>query len=159
MGLARLLLISCISLTTFCVAATDNASTVVDLGYAQYQGNRSNEFTVAFLGLPYAEPPLADLRWRAPLPLNTSRVQEQTGGQVVDATSFPNFCIQGGAPRAYGLISVLYCSCVLVQPTKLAVQVPRTVSKSTFGSRSARRRVTIVRLNIPFLAPSTNFWY
>ncbi|KAK7461801.1 hypothetical protein VKT23_008233 [Stygiomarasmius scandens] len=68
---------------------------VVDLGYAQYLGNRSFPNTVAFLGLPYAEPPLGDRRFRAPLPLNESRVTEEAGGQVVDATQNPNFCVQG----------------------------------------------------------------
>ncbi|KAF9072580.1 alpha/beta-hydrolase [Rhodocollybia butyracea] len=59
---------------------------IVDTGYAQYQGNRSFENTVAYLGIPYAEPPL---------PLDTTRVSEEAGGQVVDATEYPNFCVQG----------------------------------------------------------------
>jgi hypothetical protein len=86
-----------ISLASVCFSAstTEDTSTVVNLGYAQYRGNRSNEQTVAFLGLPYAEPPVGELRWRVPLPLNTTRVQAQAAGRVVDATSYPEFCIQG----------------------------------------------------------------
>ena len=72
-----------------------NAGDVVDLGYAKYLGNRSFPNTVAFLGLPYAEPPLGDRRFRAPLPLNESRVTEEAGGQAVDATQNPDFCVQG----------------------------------------------------------------
>ena len=71
------------------------ADTVVDLGYAKYQGNLSFPNAVAYLGLPYAEPPVGELRWRSPLPLNTTRVSEQAHGAVVDATTYPEFCVQG----------------------------------------------------------------
>lgn len=68
---------------------------VVDLGYAKYLGNRAYSNSVAYLGIPYAEPPLGDLRFRAPLPLNTERVKAATGGRVVNATAYPDFCVQG----------------------------------------------------------------
>ncbi|KAL1743320.1 Alpha/Beta hydrolase protein [Schizophyllum fasciatum] len=64
---------------------------VVDLGYAKYRGNHTLPNTVSFLGVPYAQPPVGDLRFRAPAPLDT------TGGatEVVDATKYPDFCVQG----------------------------------------------------------------
>lgn len=68
---------------------------VVDLGYASYKGNLSYPDVVAYLGLPYAEPPLDERRFRASLPLNISRISEQTHGGVVDATEYPEFCVQG----------------------------------------------------------------
>ena len=68
---------------------------IVDTGYAKYRGNRSYTDTVAYLGIPYAEPPIGDLRFRAPLPLNKTRVTLAAGGSVVDSTKYPNFCIQG----------------------------------------------------------------
>ena len=70
---------------------------IVDTGYAKYLGNRSYTNTVAYLGIPYAEPPLGDLRFRAPRPLNKTRVSLRVaaGGNVVDSTKYPNFCIQG----------------------------------------------------------------
>ncbi|GJE86320.1 alpha/beta-hydrolase [Phanerochaete sordida] len=71
------------------------ANTIVDLGYAKYQGNLSFPNTVAYLGLPYAEPPVGELRWRSPLPLNTTRVSQSAHGAVIDASSNPEFCIQG----------------------------------------------------------------
>jgi len=61
---------------TLAVAIPPITSNVVNLGYAKYEGNLSFPDTVAYLGLPYAEPPVGDLRFRAPVP--------------------PNFCVQGG---------------------------------------------------------------
>ncbi|KAJ7194841.1 alpha/beta-hydrolase [Mycena pura] len=80
------------------LAAPDASSlpvNVVDTGYARYRGNLSFPNTVAYLGIPYAEPPLGERRFRAPLPLNTQRVAAAAGGQIVDATQYPDFCIQG----------------------------------------------------------------
>ncbi|PPQ83490.1 hypothetical protein CVT25_006980 [Psilocybe cyanescens] len=68
---------------------------IVDTGYARYLGNRSFPNTVAYLGVPYAEPPLGDRRFRAPLPLDKARVAREAKGAVVDATKNPAFCIQG----------------------------------------------------------------
>lgn len=68
---------------------------VVDLGYAKYLGNRTYTNAVAYLGIPYAEPPLGELRFRAPLPLNTKRVEDENQGKTVNATAYPAFCIQG----------------------------------------------------------------
>ncbi|TRM68298.1 Alpha/Beta hydrolase protein [Schizophyllum amplum] len=63
---------------------------IVDLGYAQYRGNLTYPDTVSYLGVPYAQPPVGDLRFRAPVPLDT------TGNTtVVDATKYPDFCVQG----------------------------------------------------------------
>jgi len=71
------------------------AGDIIDTGYAKYLGNRSFPNTVAYLGIPYAEPPLGNRRFRAPLPLNETRVSIESKGAVVDATQYPNFCIQG----------------------------------------------------------------
>ena len=72
-----------------------SAGNIIDTGYAQYRGNLSFPNTVAYLGIPYAEPPLGELRFRAPLPLNTTRVAAEAGRKVIDATAYPDFCIQG----------------------------------------------------------------
>ena len=68
---------------------------VVDLDYAKYKGNITFPRAVAYLGIPYAEPPLGNLRYRAPLSLNESRIREETHGSVVDARSYPLPCVQG----------------------------------------------------------------
>ena len=76
----------------------------VDVGYATYIGNRSYPDTVAYLGIPYAEPPVGDRRFRATVPLNTTRVSEEVGGQVVDATYYPEFCVQGIIQRELQIV-------------------------------------------------------
>ncbi|KAJ8072080.1 hypothetical protein PM082_015638 [Marasmius tenuissimus] len=76
------------------ISATDPP--LVDTGYAKYLGNRTLPETVAYLGIPYAEPPIGGQRFRAPAPLNESRIRGNAHGQVVNATTYPDFCIQGG---------------------------------------------------------------
>jgi len=71
------------------------ADPIIDTGYAKYLGNRTFANTVAYLGIPYAEPPVGGRRFRAPLPLNTARVSRDAKGAVVDATKYPDFCVQG----------------------------------------------------------------
>lgn len=88
----------------------------VDTGYARYAGNFTPPYCAAFLGVPYAEPPLGTRRFRAPLPLDTARVARESGYRpsrnsylrarhegydddedesgTVDASAYPDFCIQ-----------------------------------------------------------------
>jgi para-nitrobenzyl esterase len=47
-----------------------------------------------FRGLPYATPPVGDLRWRAPLP-------PKPFDGVREANSFPAPCVQGNAPAGF----------------------------------------------------------
>ncbi|EDR04100.1 uncharacterized protein LACBIDRAFT_295121 [Laccaria bicolor S238N-H82] len=68
---------------------------IIGTGYAKYQGNRTFPNTVAYLGIPYAEPPLGDRRFRAPVPLDTGRIARSSRSTVVDATKYPDSCIQG----------------------------------------------------------------
>lgn len=83
-------LVLCSGASTF--FARDN-SHIVDTGYAKFRGNFTEPFSLAFLGVPYAEPPVGDLRFRTPVPLDTDKLRENDA--IIDATSYPNFCVQG----------------------------------------------------------------
>ena len=72
---------------------------IVDTGYAKYLGRQTYPNNVVYLGIPYAEPPLGDLRYRAPVPLNTSRLAESL--EIVDAGSYAEFCVQGSHAGSY----------------------------------------------------------
>ena len=65
----------------------------VDTGYAIYSGNHSITNTAAFLGVPYAEPPLGDGRFKAPKPLDTTMLNKNK--QIFDSSQYPGFCNQG----------------------------------------------------------------
>lgn len=91
----------CASILVSAAPSSSDVATIVDLGYAKYAGNFTAPHSVAYLGVPYAEPPLNDRRFRAPLPLDTNRVRRESGGRVVDASSYPDFCVQGTTGGAY----------------------------------------------------------
>ncbi|KAF9445722.1 alpha/beta-hydrolase [Macrolepiota fuliginosa MF-IS2] len=67
-------------------------STIVDLGYAKYQGNLNNATgNLEFLGMRYAAAPTGTLRWRAP-----QHPQETPG--IQQANTFPDSCWIEGQP-------------------------------------------------------------
>lgn len=77
---------------------------VVDLGYAAFAGNSTspsgiiNSNVTFFGGIPYAEPPLGNLRWRAPKMLDENAV----AGTVTDARNWGPPCIQTPAMVGIG---------------------------------------------------------
>ncbi|KAJ7917211.1 Alpha/Beta hydrolase protein [Mycena leptocephala] len=83
---------------------TSNLGPVVDLGYAAYVGNTTSPTglengPVAFYGnIRYAEPPLGELRFRAPVMLNERTVTSQ----VRDARDWGPPCIQRPAVVGIG---------------------------------------------------------
>lgn len=69
----------------------DELQPVVLLDCFKVKGERSNGIFV-FKGIPYAQPPVGDLRWKPPVAIdnNSSRCDNST----YDATKFGNMCFQ-----------------------------------------------------------------
>lgn len=65
---------------------------IADVGYAKYEGERNEYGMTNYYGIPFAAPPIKDLRWRAPL-----AIEDWVGKSVdvVNATKIPPKCIQG----------------------------------------------------------------
>ncbi|PPQ94411.1 hypothetical protein CVT25_002499 [Psilocybe cyanescens] len=88
----------------FAAPLTSNLGPVVDLGYAAFAGNSTSPAgttngPVTFFGnIPYAQPPLGNLRFRAPQPLNENG-KAQT---VTDARNWGPACIQRPAVVGIG---------------------------------------------------------
>ncbi|KAE8381490.1 Alpha/Beta hydrolase protein [Aspergillus bertholletiae] len=82
-----ILLILCVEIKN--AAPLDPLRPTINLGYAQYQGVRLPAGVDQYLGMRYAAPPLAELRFRAPQePVRTSSVQ--------DASVFGPICVGTG---------------------------------------------------------------
>ncbi|KZV76723.1 alpha/beta-hydrolase [Peniophora sp. CONT] len=86
---------------------------IVDLGYAAYLGNATTPTgvedgpVVFFGGIPFAEPPLGNLRWRAPRMLDESVLPSESVS-VSDARNFASPCIQQPAKAGVGAEDCLY---------------------------------------------------
>ena len=89
---------------------------VVNLGYAAFAGNSTtptgdeNGPVVFFGGIPYAQPPLGNLRFRAPQPLDES-VKNGGNVAVTDARNYGAPCIP--TPAQVGVGSEGECFCCL----------------------------------------------
>ena len=71
------------------LALKDSTSFIqVNAPAGNFLGEEEESFYV-FRGVPYAEPPVGDLRWRAPRAPSVSN-------DVIDATKFQSECIQPG---------------------------------------------------------------
>jgi len=54
-----------VTVLALCQAVTA-VKPVVDLGYSKFQGTLLDNGITQWLGMPFAAPPVGDLRWRAP---------------------------------------------------------------------------------------------
>jgi carboxylesterase type B len=78
---------------------------VVSVGYAAFAGNSTspagmtNSNVTFFGGIPYAQPPVRELRWRAPKKLDETSVDEPV---VTDARNWGPPCLQWPANVGIG---------------------------------------------------------
>ena len=77
---------------------TSSLGPVVDLGYAAFAGNATLPNVQFFGGIPYAEPPIGNLRFRAPKPIDESGTAEF----VTDARNWGPLCLQQPAVMGIG---------------------------------------------------------
>src|SRR6266540_5879649 len=91
-GLRRSILVGAVAayVVVLCVAASAFAQGVVPTDKGPVRGVDTPDVH-EYLGIPYAAPPVGDLRWRPPQP--HARWQGP-----LDASHFGNHCPQGGSP-------------------------------------------------------------
>lgn len=105
MGRSTLLVLVALVCAGSTVAAlTSSLGPIVDVGYAAFAGNSTSPTGIAngpvtfFGSIPYAQPPLGNLRFRAPQPLN----EHATASSVSDARNWGPPCIQRPAVVGIG---------------------------------------------------------
>ena len=118
--------VACLANPAAFFSGRSDDSHIVDVGYAKYLGNFTGPFSLAFLGVPYAEPPVGDLRFRAPVPLDTSRLKSRGKDEVIDARRYPDFCVQGstGGGDAGGAGSEDCLKINVYAPTRRSMPLP-----------------------------------
>ena len=126
LSLKKLTSLAACAVLVQCSPVSDSADgPVVDVGYARYRGAVSYNDTAAYLGVPYAQSPTGERRFRAPVPLKTGK----TSSAIVDASEYPEPCIQGstgGMYRGSCNTSGLGADGGYVQAARLAVLEVRT---------------------------------
>ena len=90
--LLRPLIILWVAVLVSCDSAPQRPS--VEASGTRYLGIEKDSGVQAFLGIPFAEPPVNELRWERPVP-----IQGSLGG--VDATQFMPACMQTGSGLAW----------------------------------------------------------
>ena len=90
--LLRPLIILWVVVLVSCDAATQKP--VVEASGTRYLGIKQDPGVQAFLGIPFAEPPVNELRWERPVPIQGALGE-------VDATQFMPACMQTGSGLAW----------------------------------------------------------
>lgn len=83
-----------------CVFASATSGPIIDLGYTRLLGAHNATTGVDFFGgIRYVQPPLGDLRFREPQPLNERAIKNPP---LVDARNWSSICIQQPAAVGFG---------------------------------------------------------
>ena len=82
----RMFVVMCVAIATIPASAADSGPIVKVTG-GQVRGAMLDKGGAVFKGIPYAQPPVGDLRWREPMPL-------RPWAGVRDATAFGPLCAQ-----------------------------------------------------------------
>ena len=129
-----------------------DSNPVVSVQAGKLRGATTAEGGAVFKGIPFAQPPVADLRWHEPLP-------PKSWSGVRDATAFGHTCVQGGNLGKESSEDCLYLN---VWTQKWPMQKPAPVmvwihgggnfagagSEAIFnGENLARHGVVLVTLN------------
>ena len=86
----RIVILLLLSLPALSLAQSLRASTVVSTQQGPVAGHRDSRFsTLVWLGIPYAQPPIGPLRWKAPKDPNSH-------AQTIEANSYGSPCFQPG---------------------------------------------------------------
>lgn len=139
---------------------------VVNLGYAAFVGNSTSptgeiDSPVTFFGgIPYARPPLGDLRFRAPVPLDEAIVDERSLA-ITDARNWGPPCIQ--QPAQVGIGSEGQNSTPLETPRQLLTCHEDCLTLNVWKPTDAKegdKLPVIVYIHVsrrpPLNAPTTN---
>jgi para-nitrobenzyl esterase len=106
------------------VAATSSEpSPTVTVATGKLRGSRTPDGGAVFKGIPFAQPPVGRLRWRAPL------AAKRWSG-VRDATAFGPPCVQGGALGVHSSEDCLYLN---VWTPKWPMKAPAAVMVWIYG--------------------------
>jgi len=103
------------SQATSTVSSAPAGSPTADLGYARYVGyNNATAGISYFRGIPFAQPPLGDLRWQKPRSIESGN---DFDGQLFNATEIAPGCYQSQPESIYMVPNSNYVSRTRVAST------------------------------------------
>ncbi|EWH11395.1 carboxylesterase [Catenovulum agarivorans DS-2] len=92
MKINKIIFLICTLAISVCAKAQAHASAnIVKLNQGQYQGVELEQGVVGYLGVPFAKPPVGELRWKLPQPIELSASKKEV---IHQANQFAARCVQ-----------------------------------------------------------------